>query len=381
MHTVDYLKHWSLKEDSDTALNMLHEQYSIKIGMYGDRVMLNYDQINSPKLHNITKECRSLILSYPEFNVISRSFDRFFNYGETFESKEFDFSKSMVIEKCDGSLMKLYHYNNEWHISTRGMAFAEGETETGRTFKTLFLEGVGLTEDNYRKVFKKTLQGYENYTFIFELCSPENRVVKNYGRGIHIYFTGMRDNKTGNEQVTYNYISLFKDFNVKLPKLYSLYNVNEIIKAVNELENLDEGFVCYNTYTGERVKIKSEIYVAVHHLKNNGALTPKKIASLVFENEYDEFLSYFPEYDYLFEPYINAYKMLVNDIKKSYEENKNIENQKDFALKIMNCHYKGILFSMRNIENDGDIPDIFEIFENINDNGQLNLLKHYIKEE
>jgi hypothetical protein len=43
---------------------------------------LNYDQIESAKAHPVVMECRGLILSYPHGEVVARSFDRFFNYGE-----------------------------------------------------------------------------------------------------------------------------------------------------------------------------------------------------------------------------------------------------------------------------------------------------------
>ena len=48
---------------------------------------------------------------------------------------DFDLSRSVIMEKADGSLVGVYHHNGKWHISTRGMAFAEGEHVMGGTFR------------------------------------------------------------------------------------------------------------------------------------------------------------------------------------------------------------------------------------------------------
>ena len=60
----------------------LTDVYGIKVKDYPEQklVVLNYDQINSPKMEPIVQECRGLILDYA-LNVVCRPFDRFFNYG------------------------------------------------------------------------------------------------------------------------------------------------------------------------------------------------------------------------------------------------------------------------------------------------------------
>ena len=64
------------------GLAKLQEEFSIKVKEYPEGLLvLNYDQISSPKSNEITVECRALILD-KDFNVVSRSFDRFFNWKE-----------------------------------------------------------------------------------------------------------------------------------------------------------------------------------------------------------------------------------------------------------------------------------------------------------
>src|SRR4051812_14440572 len=103
MEVIKYLKQYGLKA--------LEEEFSIKAKIYEEGlIVLNYDQIySSTKAHPIVAECRGLILD-TDFNIVSRSFDRFFNLGEQPETQtDIDISKAVCMEKIDGSLIKIYH--------------------------------------------------------------------------------------------------------------------------------------------------------------------------------------------------------------------------------------------------------------------------------
>jgi hypothetical protein len=45
-------------------------------------VILDYSQIDSPKLHPIVRECRGLILNYDSKKLVAKSFNRFFFFVE-----------------------------------------------------------------------------------------------------------------------------------------------------------------------------------------------------------------------------------------------------------------------------------------------------------
>ena len=61
------------------AFEQLTEQFAIKVKHYEDEriVLLDYHQLDSPKMNPIVIECRSLILHFDTLGVISRKFDRF----------------------------------------------------------------------------------------------------------------------------------------------------------------------------------------------------------------------------------------------------------------------------------------------------------------
>lgn len=64
-------------------------------------VLLNYDQIESPKTHCIVRECRALVLCTEDWSIAARSFPRFFNHGEVAD-EPFDFNNCIVTDKEDG---------------------------------------------------------------------------------------------------------------------------------------------------------------------------------------------------------------------------------------------------------------------------------------
>ena len=346
------------------ALATLKEELGIRYKVYEEdgMVILDYDQIESPKTHPIVIECRSLILSYPEFDVVSRKYDRFFNYGEAPDMyADFSFDDAIVMEKADGSLIGVY-YNpktDRWEISTRGMAKAEGEHLFGGTWRQKVQEAIGFKDEaDFQNRCDDTIR--RNSTYIFEYCSPENRIVTKYDEA-HMVLTGVRCNVTG-EEVDATIISsthiaaAFGDLRVRAPKIYSAENMDELVEYANSLPNLEEGFVVRCQKTNKRVKIKSKTYLVAHKLRGNDTVpTRKNILTLVLEGEVDEVLAYFPE----FAPIISAAQGEVEDLLADamiyWEKAKGLESQKEFALVVKSAKAPWILFSARK---NGTIPSV-----------------------
>lgn len=337
------------------ALNEINKHLGVNVGEYeNDLVVLNYDQIKSPRFHDIVDDCRGLILSWDFTKIYSRPFTRFYNFGEGQANMTFDFANSKIYDKLDGSLIKLdYHpVKKIWFVSTRKMAYAEGQTQFYVSYRELFMKCAGLDPDISDEDFTKYINSliYDedlfNHTIIFEMTSPESRVVKKYNDYTN-YLIGIRSKTVleNSYKDISNYINTFKF--AKLPKIYSFSNEDEIKDSVYNLKDLDEGYVCYNPITETRVKIKSPAYVAVHHIRDNGQLNPKRIADLVYTQEHEEYLVYFNEDRKFFEPYIKAYDTMIKEVNDYFKIYCDIKNQKEFALSIETLPFKWILFEMR----------------------------------
>ena len=289
----------------EKTLADLKAELGIKVREYPEDnlVLLDYNQIESPKTHPITIECRSLILALDTFDVVSRKFDRFFNLGEAPETVvDFDFSDATVMEKADGSIVGVYHnpHTDRWEVSTRGMAKAEGDHMFGGTWREKIIQAMGLhDEETFQSYFTEQLS--EDNTLILEYCSPENRIVTKY-EDAHVVFLGTRDRTTG-EDFDYSTLKwvvehVLYDLNIRMPRVYDATKDSAaLVELANSLQNLEEGFVVRCNKTGKRVKIKSKTYLVAHKLRGESAVpTRKNIMNLVLEGEVDEFLAYFPEW-------------------------------------------------------------------------------------
>jgi len=319
------------------------ESLSIKIQKYGELFSLNYCQINSPKFHPIADICRGLIVN-KDLEIISQSFDRFYNYGES--GKNFSLPSNIkVVEKIDGSLIKIYWWDNKWNISTRSNPF--GDNYVGDylfTYAELVKSTLGVSLSN--------LSLDKDYTHIFEIVSPYNKIVTDYGKNPKLYYLVSRNNVSGE----YSNFSLSIKNNFPLicfPEISPLKQSNsllEVLEKTKTLCSLQEGFVIYNNNFQPILKIKNPKYVTAHKLRGNG-LTLKNAIQLVLDNEQSEYLSYFPEDNLFFEKiileinqFLSALQNIINHLDYSLP-------QKDFASLICNypTDYKTYLFLSRKL--------------------------------
>ena len=358
LNVINYLK--------DHTLNDLTNEFGIKVKEYPNCVLLSYSQIESPKENPIVRECRGLILSSDHTSILCKPFTRFFNYGECENSQNgFSFDNSIVYEKVDGSLISFWkdNINGKWNISTRQMAYGEGLTPSGiNTFSDAVKKCFYSIED-YEK-FCHSLDTYNpNYTYLFEFVSPENRVVKNYGKEYTLYFLSYFNNKTGKEDVSDGHVELIKSVqkygNIKFPQKYDLKDYTSIKNYFSNMETTDEGFVVYDKNSGIRVKIKNPSYLTIAAKRMNGGLTEKQIVDLIFANETDEYLTYFKEDKSLFEPYQQAYNEMMNAVYTVWNSVKDLpydtsKEKKVVALMLLSNPISDIIFAMKDGKNYND---------------------------
>lgn len=323
----------------------LTEAYGVKVKDYTEHklVVLNYDQINSPKMEPIVQECRGLILDYA-LNVVCRPFDRFFNYGEA-ETDKMNLTGYTYFPKLDGSLIKVYYWNDSWRIATRGTAFAESDVGGwGITFEQLALKAANCKDIEEFNTRCRCAMFNTNETYLFELTAMENRVVTQYNTP-QLTLLSIRNNLTG-KFVNIKYeVSLPTDF-YRVNTFIDGLSIKDIIEKADSLKNLEEGFVGYDKEGVPRIKVKSAAYVAVHHIRGEG-LNPKRIAELVISGEEEEYLTYFPEDRDTISPYSVALEGLLTKLTYVMMTYRMVQDQKQFALAIKDVEGKSVLFTAR----------------------------------
>lgn len=294
--------------------------YSLSIKRKDTRILFKYSQIESDFSLDIVKEARGLILEDKTWKVICYPFNKFFNFGEEY-ADNIDWESAVVETKEDGSLIKIYFYNDEWKIATNGTIDAEdAELQSGpyKNFRQLFDAAAKKCHFDFSR-----LNRY--FTYCCEICSEFNIIIcpQSEIRLIHI---GTRNNRTFQEVET--------DIGIPHPQRYALSSLEDCIAMAKTFDFTKEGFVVKDK-NYNRIKVKSEDYVRVHRLANNGSMTEERAIELIRENELDEFFTYFPHY----REYIERIKSKIaalshtidKDISRARAIKENSSSRKDFA--------------------------------------------------
>lgn len=309
-------------------------------------LLLKYNQLSSDMSIDMVQEARGLILKKEEeYKVASMRFKKFFNYGED-NAVLLDFDEPVALyQKIDGSLLSVfYDEDTGWHISTSGNIDAfdaplQFQTNELKTYEDLFKNAINFKFEDLNTQF----------TYIFELISPYNRIVVPYKENT-VYLLTIRDNNTL-EECDYSTLKELSDkLNCKIPNRMDCYDIQDAINITSQLNKNDkhfEGFVlkdCHNN----RIKLKSFDYMELFHIKGEGVFGNKKILQLILDEKDDDILANFPEYKDDFNNVrirLNAYlEVIREDLNTGLT--KCIIDKKTFAEWAKTAKNPNILFKM-----------------------------------
>lgn len=321
------------------GIEYVEEKYSIKTRRhetYPNLVLFKYNQLDSPMEAQIVQESRGIILDEEDnWRVISRPFDKFFNYGEAYAA-DIDWSTAQVQEKLDGSCIQMYFYDNKWQVGTLGVP--DASTPVHDT-ETLFSELFWTTFQKQRLVPPPSV--HAGYTFIWELMSPWNRIVVRHEEP-KLCLIGLRHLHDGQEYDP----ACMKNYFPTVPASYNLNSFDGLFSTFEDMQPLEqEGYVVVDK-SFNRVKVKHPGYVALHHLK--GSFSRRRVAQIVANTgEMEEILVAFPEWSEIMHHAKNNWDELITELEADYERIKHIERQKDFALEANKTRVPSAMFSVR----------------------------------
>lgn len=332
MLVQDYIK--------QNGLDKLIEEYSIRTCFHESLplVILNYDQLESPKTDPIVSECRGLVLELGTWNLVARAFPRFFNWGEV-QEKMADFNwPCSATSKEDGSLGILYYYKG-WRFNTRG-SFGGGFVNfSDITWTELFCRAIGkqLDEIDLPKV-----------TYIFELTSVYNKVVRLYENPGAYLLTAFDGEDEIDITTVYNQM-LQANLDVKLPEVHSFSSAKQVYDNLLKRAETDPTFEGYVLYDGkDRWKIKSDTYVALHHMRGEDNLfNPKYQIPFILKGETSEVITYFPEAEESITKNQEIIECALDRLIKLWYKTKHIESPRDFGLAVGREPFSSLLFMMR----------------------------------
>ena len=308
-------------------------------------VGMKYSQFDSPKTHPVVRDCRGIVLEKDTWKVVALGFRRFFNAGEDLDNfKNFNWGDFTCNSKEDGSLALVYFYEGEWHMNTSG-SFGYGECQfSEKTWRELFWESACIDTS-------KLIKGL---TYIFELCTPWNKVIRRYPEPT-VFLLSIFRNSTFEEMKPDDVDIEAQVLGVPRPETYHFKSMEEISLFLMKQEETDKTFegVVIRDDKDERYKIKSTTYVALHHLRGEGnnIFNPKYLLPFILSGDSDEVLAYFPETRPAFEALEHKVDDHYGKLDSLWEEVKGIKDQRDFARAIIGrTPFTSILFSMKKME-------------------------------
>lgn len=332
------------------ALDSLAAEFCIVLKKHDTKplVILNYDQIES-KDSPIVRECRALVLNSETFDVVSRSFTRFFNWGQfTDEMQSFDFSKFLAQEKADGSLISLFWFDGEWYANTRGSFGLDKLQFCEFTWRELVCQALGI----------QTLMDLDRYldrscTYICELCCLHNKIVRTY-KTVQLYLLTIIRNQ-GSVELDWDFADGFvKGCTLKFtrPEVYQLHSIDEIIHYLQERSVNDKTFegVVIRDRNNNRYKCKSSSYLALHKMRGDGdnLFNPKYQVEFILTGETEEVENYFPEIKESLAKHKLVIDTAYDDMTKIWEQVWQITDQKTFALAIVKkTLFSSLLFQLK----------------------------------
>lgn len=244
----------------------------------------------------LVRECRGIILasdsetnddsdSPQKLNIVCYAmdkFDRADDFTEEQLQKFFADSEEFVEELFDGSLVKMYYFQNQWVLSTnRCVEARRAKWNNYRSFYDMFQEA---TNDlNYDKLDKRC-------TYSFVLCHPENRIVVNY-QTPNIIHVATRNLDTL-EEVDVD-IGIQKPLKLKM-------DYDTFVNRIKSNPYFMPGYVL-KTKEGRRIVFECDNYKHVKQIKGNFRDPVYRYLQLKREdtNTFNQFVGYFPEYHWI----------------------------------------------------------------------------------
>lgn len=326
----------------------LNQEFGIIVNPHPELplVILNYNQLESPKTHPLVRDCRGLVLHSLTHDLAARSFSRFFNWGEHQEEmKEFDFSDFHAHTKEDGSLVLIYNFENRWFAATRNSFGNLQIKDCEYSWAEVILKALQLGD-------LEELSSFLNpkYCYICELCSPWTKVIRKYDKP-ELYLLTVFDGYQELPVSIVDEIYSSTKYLFSRPHRYSFTSIEEIKEFLESQAKGDPTFegvvICDKKF--QRHKIKNPKYLSLHFLYGNGNIfLPKYLLPFVLDGDRDELLTYFPEAEKRYNAVEGKVTIAYNELLEIWKQTWQIENQKEFALSIIGkTKFTGILFNMR----------------------------------
>lgn len=289
----------------------------------------------------VTEMCRGLVIDDKD-NIIARPLRKFHNWERYNELNTVPSGNFTTFEKLDGSMIQVFNYNGNWVISSKGSFESPHAVKASQ-----ILSKIGHINELD-----------PDYNYVFELITPEHRIVVDYGNKEDLVLLAIINNKTGNEKDINDYSHLFT-----LPRVFDYKDSFDLYKQ--SIPSEEEGYVI-KFDCGERMKIKGSHYLFLHKIITN--CTYRDIWRLLKNNDNiltfierlpDEWIEWFSN---KVGKLIVSYKRIEGEVKRDFQHGieqglykystsnhpmiEELVSRKEIAEYFKSCKYPSCLFNL-----------------------------------
>lgn len=261
------------------------QPYSLTVkNVYDKYYMFSYLGYATDFNISICRACRGCVYEIHDdcISPVCLPYTKFTNYGERpIDDKRHDWSTSYIMDKLDGSMVKAVKYDGEWLWFLNNSAGFSQKVSNG---KTTFGDSIKDALAKYGMTMETFIDLPENTTLMFELISPDNRIVCKYDE-CDLIFHGVRNSDGVEEDVEEFKAKYNLPFSTPLRKAVNSYE--EVMDEIAKIDGKNkEGFVVVDK-NFHRMKIKCRSYLELHRLKDI-VNTEKKLHKYVVDNKGDD---------------------------------------------------------------------------------------------
>lgn len=269
-------------------------------------IVLKYNkQINETGFHNLQRVCRGKVVNVKTHEIVQYPYDKFFNIDE---NNEYSLDKIKdrlacakyisVTEKVDGCLVAVTQTDK-----TKSIQIDE------KSIDKLIIQTMGQFDNEQVQIAKAILIKQRSIikperTYIFELVTPAEKHVVDYGNLETLILTNIRDLRTY-KLLKYNDLKAEgQQLNVPIVKQYEYSNIDEFIAKASETETDNtrplehEGWVFrLDNKHGETFmfKLKYKEYFRLSRQKSNISL--EKLFTIIKAGKYEDYINQVEDID------------------------------------------------------------------------------------
>lgn len=272
-------------------------------------------------------ECRGVMFEVGQndqpVRLASWPQEKFFNLYENPMTMNLDLTQVVEIqEKADGSLMSTYVHDGQLRLKSKGSLFSEQALAA--------MKWLDRPENAAFKT-KLTIAAFADFTVNLEWCSPEHRIVLGYMEPV-LKVLNVRNTVDG----LYLQLPKGNSFDGLMVENVEVDDPVAFVASIPAMTDV-EGYVV-RLASGQRVKIKCDWYLSLHHAKDS-VNNPRRLFEAILDEGIDDLRSLFftdavamKMIDEMQVKVDHVYNSMVKAVESFYEANKDLD-RKSYAIK------------------------------------------------